>query len=125
MCLWQAMRSSAPLLLGLFMIAQVVGVAPLLSLHAADAFEEPSTGSDRNYAGAFATHHHADHQHQGGDVRDECCAVHHHLAGVLPHAFDAVDVVFVIARTAVPPLAPVETAYPTLPERPPKLLRFI
>ena len=118
MTVWRTMRRAAPWLLGLFVIAQAAGVVPLLALHAADVFERAGTQFNLVKARAPATplHH---------DVRDECCAVHHHLAGVLPHALDAVAIAFVAARMSAPGIAPVETAIFNLPDRPPKLLSLV
>ena len=93
MTVWRTMRRAAPWLLGLFVIAQAAGVVPLLALHAADVFERAGTQFNLVKARAPATPLHHEHQGNGGDVRDECCAVHHHLAGVLPHALDAVAIV--------------------------------
>lgn len=58
-------------------------------------------------------------------MSDECCAVHHHLAGVLPVALAAAAVEFAVARLIAPPLAPIESATRTLPDKPPKLLRSV
>lgn len=125
MTVWRTMRRCAPWLLGLFVIAQAAGVVPLLALHAADAFEQAGTQLNLVKARAPATPLHHEHQGNGGDVRDECCAVHHHLAGVLPHPLDAVAIAFVAARMSAPGIAPVETAIPNLPDRPPKLLSLV
>src|SRR5262245_38114657 len=120
MSILQTMRSCAPWLLGLFLIAQVAGVMPLLSLHAADEMAHAGTTLDRGDHRASATHH--DHDRgSGGSMSDECCAVHHHLAGVLPVALDAAAVEFAVARLIAPPLAPIESATRTLPDKPPKL----
>ena len=125
MTIWRTMRRCAPWLLGLFVIAQAAGVVPLLALHAADAFGQTGTRLNLVKASGPASPLHHEHQSNGGDVRDECCAVHHHLAGVLPHALDAVAIAFVTARMSVPATAPVETVIPNLPDRPPKLLSLV
>src|SRR5262245_45896689 len=118
MSILQTMRSRAPWLLGLFLIAQVAGVMPLLSLHAADAVAHAGTVFDCGGPGASAAH--PDHDRGRGSTSDECCAVHHHLAGVLPVALDAAAGEFAVARLIAPPRAPIESAARTLPDKPPK-----
>ena len=122
MIVWRTMRRCAPWLLGLFVIAQAAGVAPLLALHAADAFDQ--AGTQLNLTKASAPLH---HEYRGNDVdvRDECCAVHHHLAGVLPHALDAVVIAFVAAQMRAPAAVPLETAIPNLHGIAPELLPLV
>jgi len=123
MTVWHAMRRRTAWVLGAFLIAQVTGVVPLLSLHAGEIFVHASNAADR-VDDADHRHHQGDAGH-AGDRNGDCCAVHHHLAGILSPDLQAVMVEFapppMIAHAAV--LA--ESASPNLPDRPPKLLRSI
>jgi hypothetical protein len=79
------------------------------------------------------THHHHvhrgsghhNHDHGAADPNDQCCTLHHHLAGVLPHAATGnPNSVPVAAIVSLPPrtFAPAD---PGLLDRPPKLLLSI
>ena len=83
-------------LLGLFLIAQLAGVVPLVTVHLEHAIaseQDAAADSDDTAATAHtvmhAHHHHAHHgsgphDHGASDPNDQCCTLHHHLAGVLP-----------------------------------------
>ena len=85
------LRRFGPLLLGLFLLAQAAGVLPLISIHLQHAYaSEQDDAADLDGAGSIS-HKHGHHAHQGQgqhehsatDLGDQCCTLHHHLAGVL------------------------------------------
>jgi hypothetical protein len=79
-------------LLGLFFLAQIVGVAPLTTTHLQHVGEiQRDIATDLAGMGAanHAHHHHLTHDgdrhdHAVNDPADQCCTLHHHLAGVVP-----------------------------------------
>jgi hypothetical protein len=121
-------------LLGLFLIAQLAGVVPLVTVHLEHAIaSEQDDAADSGDAGtsahavSHAHHHHvhngsAPHDHGASDPNDQCCTLHHHLAGVLPDAAPARTTDLVVAAIVSLPPAPLVPADPGLLERPPKLL---
>jgi hypothetical protein len=120
-------------LLGLFLIAQLGGVAPLIALHLQHISAAEQDSADDAGDSRAAQHAHRHHVHQGGghhdhgaaDPNDQCCTVHHHLAGVLPFAVDAdTNDLSLAAIVSLRPRAFV-SADPRLLERPPKLLSSI
>jgi hypothetical protein len=121
-------------LLGLFLIAQLAGVVPLVTVyleHAIASEQDAAADSDDAAAPARAAmhahHHHAHHgsgphDHGASDPNDQCCTLHHHLAGVLPGLAPAGAADVLLAAIVAPPPAPLAPADPGLLERPPKLL---
>jgi hypothetical protein len=114
-------------LLGLFLIAQVAGVVPLVTVHLQHVIAvEQDIVAD--IAGAGIPDHALHHAHQGAghedgvaDPNDQCCTLHHHLMGVLPHAAGSDRNGRPIATiVSLPPRAFIP-ANPGLLERPPKL----
>jgi hypothetical protein len=79
-------------LLGLFFVAQIAGVVPLTTAHLQHVSEiQRDIATDLVAAGAVshAHRHHLSHDgdrhdHAAGDPADQCCTLHHHLAGVVP-----------------------------------------
>jgi hypothetical protein len=123
------LRRLGPSLLGLLLLAQVVGIAPMITTHIQHAFEnDQDVAADVSESGrvAHVHHHHVHHeggqphQHDSTDPNDQCCTLHHHLAGVVPLAT-------CISRsgltTLVAPALPraLVGTNPGSPERPPKL----
>jgi hypothetical protein len=112
------MRRFGPWLLGLFLIAQLAGVVPVMFDHAVHVFEsQPAVSSAHDHS---APGRHGDHRHGVGDVKDECCSLHHHLAGVIPFTLPTVAFSLAAAPLVAPPLRRLASADPTLLERPPK-----
>jgi hypothetical protein len=79
-------------LLGLFFLSQVAGLAPLNGAHLQHIIEAQRDSAD-DLAGTGVTdhvhHHHSNHSgdrhdHGVNDPADQCCTLHHHLAGVVP-----------------------------------------
>jgi hypothetical protein len=112
------MRRFGPWLLGLFLIAQVAGVVPVMFDHAVHVFEsQPAVSGAHDHS---APGRHGDHRHGIADVKDECCSLHHHLAGVLPFTVRVVSTSFAAVQMVVPTAPASASADPILPERPPK-----
>src|ERR1700749_521891 len=121
-------------LLGLFLIAQLAGVVPLVTVHLEhaiaseqDAAADSGDGATAARPASHAHHHHVHHgsgphDHAASDPNDQCCTLHHHLAGVLPEAAPAGVADLVVAAVVAPRPAPLVPAEPGLLERPPKLL---
>src|SRR5215510_5753952 len=97
MALSRKLRRFAPWLLGLFLIAQFAAVVPLLMTDLRHDIETESDIADDLAATGTLNHvhsHHKDqtgaqHDHTGVDMNDQCCTIHHHLAGVLPFTISA------------------------------------
>jgi hypothetical protein len=114
----QTMRRFGPWLLGLFLLAQLAGVVPVMFDHAVHVFEsQPAVSSAHDHG---APGRHGDHRHGIADVKDECCSLHHHLAGVLPFTVRAVSINFAAVLMVAPPTRALASADPVLLERPPK-----
>jgi hypothetical protein len=115
-------RRFAPWLVGLFLIAQIAGVVPLISAHTLHVFESKQVVSDGD--GIVAVDAHGSHRHSIADLNDQCCAFHH-LAGVLSYALMINPVRFakVVTVSFVP--NSLISADPALLERPPKSLSLI
>jgi len=112
------MRRLGPWLLGLFLIAQLAGVVPVMFDHAVHVFEsQPALASAHDHS---APGRHGDHRHGIGDVKDECCSLHHHLAGVLPFTVRVTSFSLAPQPMLVPPARALASADPILLERPPK-----
>jgi hypothetical protein len=120
-------------LLGLFLVAQVAGVVPLISVHlqhviaSEQDIAEDSASID---VSDHVRHHHlhhgsGHHDHCATDPNDQCCTLHHHLAGVLPHAAGGTANGFPIALIIPLPSRASVPADPSPIERPPKLLLSI
>jgi hypothetical protein len=70
-------------------------------------------------------HHHAhdaswQHEHGANDSNDQCCTLHHHLAGVVPIASSAYERGLIVSLVETPLRSFAGTSPGTL-ERPPKL----
>jgi hypothetical protein len=115
---FQTKRRFGPWLLGLFLLAQIAGVVPVIFDHAVHVFErQPALAEAHDHS---APGQHGDHRHGVGDVKDECCSLHHHLAGVIPITAPAVAFTLVAASLVAPPLRALASTDPILLERPPK-----
>ena len=122
------LRRFGPWLLGLFLTAQVAGILPLAAAHIQHALESQRAIADDITTSGAVDHGHEQqghHRHGAPDVNDQCCTLHHHLAGILPFAGN-VDRNGLLTAPNVPlPPRPLAAADPGLPERPPKLLLFV
>jgi hypothetical protein len=122
------LRCFGPFLLGLFVLAQVAGVVPLISTHIQHALEtEQDIAVELSQSSSIdhVHHHHARHdsgqrEHGADNPNDQCCVLHHHLAGVI-------TIVSIASRRSVTlsiVVAPRRSLTGTDPrtlERPPKL----
>ncbi|HKD27011.1 MAG TPA: hypothetical protein VKC66_14065 [Xanthobacteraceae bacterium] len=121
------LRRLGPLLLGLLLLAQAAGVVPLISTHIHHAFENmQDIAADLSETGTVThvhyhhTHHDGgQHEHGTNDPNDQCCTLHHHLAGVLSIAVTVSRSDLIVTIVAVSPQSLVGTE-PRSPERPPK-----
>jgi hypothetical protein len=118
-----AKRRFGPWIIGLFLLAQIAGVIPVMFDHAVHVFEsQPAVVDVQDHT---APGRHADHRHGVGDVKDECCALHHHLAGIIPLSMPATAFAFVAVPLLARPLRALASADPILLERPPKFSSLI
>jgi hypothetical protein len=113
-----AKRRFGPWFLGLFLIAQIAGIVPVMFDHAVHVFEsQPALADAHDHS---APGRHGDHRHGVEDVKDECCALHHHLVGVIPFVAPAVAFSPPASPFVAPPLRTLASADSVLLERPPK-----
>jgi hypothetical protein len=112
------MRRFGPWLLGLFLIAQLAGVVPVMFDHAVHVFESQPALADAH--DPSAPDRHGDHRHGVGDVKDECCSLHHHLVGIMHFPIPTAAFLLTAVPLVVPPLRTLASADPILLERPPK-----
>ena len=126
------LRRLGPLFLALFVLAQATGIAPLMSTHIQHAFEnERDVAADLGESGRIdhVHHHHAyqdneNHEHGASDRNDQCCTLHHHLAGVIPMATGPGQSGLTLSVVAMSPPSLIGT-HPSRLERPPKLQLLI
>lgn len=126
------LRRLGPFFVLLFVLAQAAGIAPLISTHIQHALEnEEDIAADLGESGRIGHvhHHHAHpdsgkHEHGASDPNDQCCTLHHHLAGVIPMAIGAAQRGLTLSILAVPPRSLIGLD-PKRLERPPKLLLSI
>ena len=112
------MRRFGPWLFGLFLIAQLAGVVPMMFDHAVHVFEsQPALATAHDHS---APGRHGDHRHGVGDVKDECCSLHHHLVGIMHFSIPTAAFSLTTLPLVVPPLRTLASADPILLERPPK-----
>ena len=131
---WHARRRFGRWLLGMFLIAQLAGVVPLVTVHLEhaiaseqDAIADSGDGGTTAHAVNHIHHHHmhhgsGPHDHGASDPNDQCCTLHHHLSGVMPGLAPAGAIDPILAAIVAPPPAPLVPADPGLLERPPKHL---
>jgi len=75
-------------LLGLFIVAQVAGIVPLIYDHTLNVFETaPVAGHIHVHLANNSAAQDANHHHGRIDLHDQCCALHT-LTGPLPYAAD-------------------------------------
>jgi len=104
-------------LVGLFALAQIAGVSPLIYEHTLDVLGEAHHGCDHARIASDAPD--ADHHHGILDAHDQCCALHA-LAGPLPAAADVALANPLSVRMAPATLVALADADPGRLDRPPK-----
>lgn len=122
------LRCLGPALLGLFVLAQAAGIVPLISAHIQHALKtEQDIAADLRESGeVHHVHHHhlrdnsGQHEHSTSDPGDQCCTLHHHLAGLVPIAGGASGNCSTVPIVALVPRSLVGID-PSKLERPPKL----
>jgi len=124
MIMLRTMPRLGPWLLGLFLVAQVAGILPLMILHVQHALESQQAALEDIDATGVVDHgheQHGHHRHGPPDENDQCCTIYHHLAGVL--FTTNVEQGTLLAASIIPlPQCLLAGTNPDLPERPPKLL---
>jgi hypothetical protein len=111
--------------LGLFVVAQVAGVVPLLYDHTLNIYETtPVAAHGHRLVTPTVVHPDADHHHGLLDLHDQCCALHT-LAGHLPRVLDAMPTHFVSVRIVPTEVIALAGRKPSLPDRPPKPVPLI
>jgi hypothetical protein len=126
------LRRLGPLFVVLFVVAQAVGIAPLISTYTQHVLEnEQDIAADLGESGRIdhVHHHHAHHdggkhEHGTSDPSDQCCTLHHHMAGVIPTATGPGQSGIALSVVPVPPRSLIGTDSSRL-ERPPKLRLLI
>jgi len=107
-------------LLGLYIVAQVAGVVPLIYDHTLNIYEtKPVAGHVHVHLASNSFQPDADHHHGLIDFHDQCCAIQS-LSGPLPPAVSVL-----LAETIGVPLFPAEliariSLHPARLDRPPK-----
>src|SRR5690348_6862952 len=111
--------------LALFVLAQVLGVIPLVYDHTINIYEGlPVATHLHAQAAPDAAHPDADHHHGALDLHDQCCALHT-LAGPLPGIAAATLVDFAGVRIRPQTSSAVEGESSPLPDRPPRSMSAI
>ena len=108
------------ILVGLFALAQVAGVLPLMYQHTLNVYETVPVAS-HHHIHVATTAPDADHHHGILDFHDQCCALHT-LAGPLPRVADVVLIDSLSERMAPAPLVALTDTDPSRLDRPPKPL---
>jgi len=109
-------------LVGLFALAQIAGVSPLIYEHTLNVFDAAQAGSEHGHLSPKAPG--ADHHHGILDLHDQCCALHT-LAGPLPTILVAAPAERAGAPMALPMAIVLAQKLPVLLDRPPKSLPLI
>ena len=125
MPLARTIRCLRACLLGLFVVAQVAGVIPLMYDHTLNIYETaPVAAHKHRLANPTVANPDANHHHGLLDLHDQCCALHT-LAGPLPHVLDATPAHFVSVRIVITEAIALAGGKPSLPDRPPKPVPLI
>ena len=105
-------------LLGLFVLVQVIAIAPLFHAHTLHAFNGESVISVNPTSDALPGH--SSHQHGPAGCCDQCCPLHHQFIAVVDDALTSALVI--IAGPRIDPGIEIASAKndPLRLERPPK-----
>jgi hypothetical protein len=119
----RGIRRLRAVLIGLFALAQVAGVLPLIYEHTMDVFVAAQADGARDHVALAGPG--ADHHHGILDVHDQCCTLHT-LAGPLPVFTDvALTIRMGVRITPATALAALADADPARLDRPPKRMPLI
>ena len=109
-------------LLGLYIIAQVAGVVPLIYDHTLNIYETTPVARHFHVRLASSTvQPDADHHHGVIDLHDQCCALHS-LTAPLPYAVSMAPVETAEVSVSLPELIGLVSWHPARLDRPPKSL---
>lgn len=107
-------------LMALFVVAQVVGVVPLICDHTLNVYEAAPVAAHRHLPiKATVANPDADHHHGVLGLHDQCCALHT-LAGPLPHVLDTAPVGFTRGGIVRDELIVLTGGNPGVLDRPPR-----
>lgn len=108
---------------GLFALAQIVGISPLMYEHTLNVYETTPVAGYHHVRVATSVPD-ADHHHGILGLHDQCCALHA-LAGPLPHVANIVPIDSAAVRVAPAKLIALADARPSRLDRPPKPVPLI
>jgi hypothetical protein len=107
----------------MFVVAQVAGVIPLIYEHTLNVYETvPVKAHGHAHVRPDAAHPDGDHHHGALDLHDQCCSLHHTLAGPLPTVTEPTPVGFRNSRITSYELVALTGNDPPVPDRPPRPL---
>jgi hypothetical protein len=120
MTLLRTIRCLRACLLALFVVAQVVGIVPLICDHTLNVYEGVPVAAHRHIPiKSTVANPDADHHHGVLGLHDQCCALHS-LAGPLPHVFDTAPADFAGGYIVRDRLIALYGGRPDVPDRPPR-----
>jgi len=109
-------------LLAVFVLAQVLGVMPMIYEHTLNVYETvPVHDHAHPHVKPTITNPDADHHHGVLDLHDQCCALHT-LAGPLPHVAQAASIHFATILVIPEQFVALTGIVPTGIDRPPRPL---
>src|SRR5262249_7652378 len=112
-------------LLGLFVVAQVAGIVPVMYEHTLNVYETvPIAAHQHRLVNPTVANPDADHHHGLLDFYDQCCALHT-LAGPLPRGLDVTPAHSVSGPIVSAEVIAITGGSPSLPDRPPKPVPLI
>jgi hypothetical protein len=112
-------------LLGLYIIAQVAGVVPLMYDHTLNVYEtNPVAGHFHVRLASSTAQPDADHHHGLIDFHDQCCALHS-LTAPLPYAVRVAPVEREGMSVSLAELIALVSWHPARLDRPPKSLPLV
>jgi hypothetical protein len=124
MALLRTIRCLHASLLAVFVLAQAVGVVPLIYEHTLNVYETVPVHAHAHahpHVKATITNPDADHHHGVLDLHDQCCALHT-LAGPLPHVAQAASIHFAAVLVVPEQFVALTGIVPTGIDRPPRPL---
>jgi hypothetical protein len=123
----RTIKRVTPWVLGLYFMAQIVGVALLGVVHLNHIYQSQIAIADDIALAGVVDHgheHDGHHRHGTSDSGDQCCTSHHHLSAILfepnvnPGGFARTSLALALPDVLI-------GGEPAFPDRPPKLLLSI